>query len=488
MSTTVTGKARAASESLKRVRAGFGRGSSGSAPRSASKRAVLTTADQAFSSASNFIVGVAVARIAGPQGLGGFSLAYAFWLVLAALHRSLVTDPMAIENDAVHADASDRLRRGFASEVTMGLAAAACLVFIGIPLYFGGQHTFGLAMLAVIPWLPVLLVQDYWRWVGFMRREPGKALANDTVYNIVQGACFATVALTRTHSIVAVIASWGLGATAGAAYGLWQFKIRPTLRGGIAGLRARWHMSKWLAGNSITGWASSQASVLLAGFILGPAGLGALRAAQTLVTGPALVLIQAGGSIGLPEASRALAARGWSGLRRVSYVISVAGIVSIGVVGVAVVFMGGPLLRWTYGPEFSRYWSASELFALAYLITSIGLGPILVLKTTRNTPSLFRVQVISLVVSIASVSVLAVTNGVIGAASAAIVSSVANLIGLIYYTRRAQHNLMRSEMDSARDGDAAEDGTAENGPEQPETPGSLDQIRNNDTPIAVEFG
>ena len=82
----------------------------GSAPEgakagAAGKRALLTTTDQAFSSASNFVVGVAVARIAGPQGLGGFALAYGFWLVLAAMHRSLVTDPMAIENDAVQPDA-----------------------------------------------------------------------------------------------------------------------------------------------------------------------------------------------------------------------------------------------------------------------------------------------------------------------------------------------------------------------------------------------
>jgi O-antigen/teichoic acid export membrane protein len=465
-----------AAVTLRRLKDGWG--APGSASRAASKRAFLTTADQAFSSASNFVVGVAVARIAGPQGLGGFSLAYACWLVLAALHRSLVTDPMAIENDAVHVDAPARLRRGFASEVILGLAAAVCLVFVGIPLYFGGQHTFGLALLAVIPWLPFLLVQDYWRWTGFMRREPGRALANDTVFNIVQGACFVTVAVTNTHSVVAVIASWGAGSAVAALFGLWQFKVRPSLHDGIKGLRSRWHMSKWLAGNSIMSWASTQASVLLAGFILGPAGLGALRAAQTLVTGPALVLIQAGGSIGLPEASRALSEKGWKGLRRVAIVISAAGILSIGLVGLAVVFFGGDLLRWTYGPEFARYWLASELFAIAYLITSVGLGLILVLKATRNTRHLFRTQVISLGVSVVAVGILAFTNGVSGVAGAAIVTGAANLAGLAYYERRARKQLLESESEhSGRDGsDQAQEGP------------SVDQIRNNDVPIAVEFG
>jgi O-antigen/teichoic acid export membrane protein len=498
----------ATSQRFRGLRKRLGTGAAGPAG-AASKRALLTTADQAFSSASNFVVGVAVARIAGPQGLGGFALAYGCWLILAAMHRSLVTDPMAIENDAIQPDAPARLRRGFAQEVTLALGAAAALAVVGVPLFELGQRTFGLALLAVIPWLPFLLVQDYWRWTGFMRREPGKSLANDTVFNVVQGTCFVLVALGHVHSVVAVIASWGAGAAAGALYGLWQFKVRPTMRGGVNALRVRWHLSKWLAGNSLMGWAASQASVLLAGFILGPAGLGALRAAQTLVQGPALVLIQAGGSVGLPEASRALADRGWGGLRRVSFVVSAAGVASIAIVGAAVVLFGGPLLRITYGPEFSRYWPAAEFFALGFLVSTIGLGPILILKTTRNTRWLFRVQVITACVSIAVVVVLAITEGVPGAAAASIASSIANILVLTHYSRKAKERLIHSE-----GGDFGENGSEvyENGPGGPGSadsgsgaagtngagrdagnvqPGRLphiDQIRNNDAPIVAELG
>ena len=130
-------------------------------PRRASTRAVLTTLDQAFSSASNFLVGVAVARIAGPAGLGGFSVAYSCWLVVASLHRSLVTDPMAIENDAAHPDALARLRRGLASELTIAVAGAGILLLGGVTLLLGGQHAFGLGLVAVAPWLPFLVVQDF---------------------------------------------------------------------------------------------------------------------------------------------------------------------------------------------------------------------------------------------------------------------------------------------------------------------------------------
>src|SRR5580704_16627644 len=77
-----------------------------------SRRAVTTLVDQGFASVSNFALGVAIARTAGVAGLGGFAFAYAGWQVLAAMHRSLITDPMAIEGDLRIARNAQRIQRG----------------------------------------------------------------------------------------------------------------------------------------------------------------------------------------------------------------------------------------------------------------------------------------------------------------------------------------------------------------------------------------
>ena len=115
----------------------------------------------------------------------------------------------------------------------------------------------------------------------------------------------------------------------------------------------------------------------------------------------------------------------------------------------------------TYGPEFCSYWLASELFAIAYLITSIGLGIILVLKTTRNTRLLFRVQLISLVVSIAAVIVLAVTERRFRQRPAPRSSpSTANIIFLTHYGRSARRDSLNSteeESSGPNDSDAIRD-------------------------------
>ena len=404
------------------------------------RRAATTLLDQGFSSVSNFAMGVAVARVAGAPGLGAFAFAYAAWLVLADMHRGLITDPMAIEGDARQAG-TQGIKRGFAAEMLLGLSAAVLFAVLGAGLRLLGAHAFATAMLCLAPWLPLLLLQDYWRCVSFMRRQPGRALANDTVFNGVQGAAFVAIFLTHAHSIAGVITAWGLGASAGAAYGLYQYRVMPTVRDGLSLIRSRWRMSRWLTGTSLVGWGSSQAYVYVAGALLGPAGLGGLKAAQALVAGPAGVLVQAGGSIGLPEASNAYAEKGWGGLVKVSRVVTVAGVTSFAGGALVVVVFGRELLSRIYGPQFAHMEGVAVLIAVAYLFMGLSVGPVLVLKQTRNAQSVFYTQVLALVVSLSSVAVLTLRFGVTGTACATIATYVSAAAGVRWY----QHVVGRSE-------------------------------------------
>jgi len=374
-------------------------------------------------SVSNFAVGVAVARVAGVAGLGAYSLAYTAWLVLAAVHRSLITDPMAIENDLHQPDAKGHMRAGLAAELLLGIGS--CLVFLALGgvLLASGQHAYGVGFLAIAPWLPFLLVQDYWRWVGFMKAEPAKSLANDVLFCCVQVAAFALLFAVGLRSTVLAIGAWGFGSLAGAAFGLRQFGTLPTLQFGALRLRKRWRMSKWLLGTSTTAWGATQSAAILTGAILGPVGLGGLKAATSLVSGPALVLVQAGGSVGLPEASRALADRGWSGLRRVERFVTLAGVLSVGLIMVVVLIFGRQLLGDFYGHEFERYGNIADILAGSFLVSTFGLGAILSLKTTRQSVQLFKMSLVNLSASVVAVAILAPLFGLMGAAVATLIAT-----------------------------------------------------------------
>ena len=159
----------------------------------------------------DFAVGIVVARISGPAGLGAFAFAYTVWILLTTLHRSMITDPMAIMGD-IRGDEKDKyVRRGFAADVTLGLMAACVIAAVGSALLVVGQHTFGIGMLSVAPWIIFLDLQDYWRWIGFMQGTPRKALVNDILFTAVQAVAFGVVFVAGIHSVFAVVSAWGLG-------------------------------------------------------------------------------------------------------------------------------------------------------------------------------------------------------------------------------------------------------------------------------------
>lgn len=411
------------------------------------RRAGLTMTDQCVASLSNFAVGVAVARIAGVAGLGAFALAYAGWITLNNVHRSLITDPMAIHRDAHIPDAARRFREGFAAELVLGLSVSIGFAFVGGILVIVGEHTYGIGLLAAAPWLIFLDLQDYWRWIGFMQGKPGKSLANDIVFACAQGLGIVVVLLTGLHSSAAMISAWGFGALAGSLFGLWQFSVRPAVRGGISMIRERWHMSKWLVANSLTNSGTGQVNLIIVAAILGPIGLGGLTASQNLVSGPSAVVIHASGSLGLPEASRALEQRGWLGLNRVTRLMSGAALVSVGIFGVAILIAGGELLRLFYGPAFVDYAPAARLLAIAFIINAVGIGPILALKATKQTRSLLNTQIVNFVISVPLVAVLGLVFGVKGAAAAALFYNSATLAALLLYQRKARRSLLGDSHD-----------------------------------------
>jgi O-antigen/teichoic acid export membrane protein len=443
----------------------------GRTAKSTGRRAVVTFFDQGFSSVSNFAVGVVVARLAGPAGLGVFSLAYASWLLLASQHRSLVTDPMAIEGDARGPSSTEGIRRGLAAELILGFMAAVFFALLGTILLLCGQHLFGIALLAVAPWLPCLVIQDYWRWIGFLTGQPMKALVNDVIFDVAEIIAFLLVFVGHARGSGLVLAAWGVGGLAGALYGLGQYRplaalspgsshvstphsVRSFFAEGVSLLRTRWVIGRWIAGNSLMNWGSSQGYIFIAGFILGPTGLGGLKAAQALVTGPSGVLIQAGGSVGLPEASRAYADRGWPGLLRVTRMVTAVSVAGSGACMITMVVAGRYLLSKVYGPQFGHLQTVAVLFGVAQTVAALGLGSILILKTTRNTHCLMYTVSMSLAVSVTGVTVLSWLYGVKGAAIAAIAVAVVGVIGVRWFQHRVyRSDKVRTGVDPGRDED-----------------------------------
>lgn len=403
-----------------------------------------------MSSMSNFAVSVVVARLAGAAGLGEFALAYAGWQLCCALHRALITDPMTMFGDARDPSVKLGIKRGFAAELLLGLSSGLTMATIGVMLIAAGQRGYGFAMLMVAAWLPFLLLQDYWRWIGFMGRRPAKALSNDIIFNAVQGLAFVGLFVFNIRSTGAVISSWGLGGAAGALYGFAQYRVPPARSGGWSLLYERWHLSKWLAGDTVLNSLANQSYTIIGGAILGPVGLGQLRAARTLVSGPSMVLMQAGGSLGLPEAAHAHDSSGWKGLNRVAWVVTAIGLAATGACVVVAAIWGSQLLAFIYGPAFSGLQFEAVLIGVGFMLVAFELGPLLVLKVTRHTRWILNIQIINLFSSVTSMVALSAAFGVIGAASSTVVRCGASAAGCGWFRHKARLSELAGEREDSQ--------------------------------------
>ena len=331
---------------------------------------MTTLADQCVASASNFAVGIIVARISGPAGLGAFALAYAGWILLTLIHRSLITDPMVILGDLRGDQKDEIIRRGFAADVTFGAMAACITAAVGTTLLVVGQHTFAVGLLSVAPWMLVLILQDYWRQIGFMQGTPKKSLMNDLLFNTVQALGFATVFLAGLHSVFAVISAWGLGAAVAALYGLRQFSVRPSRTRG-SGISLVPLANESVVGRRANGFLGGQPALSDPGRrAVGPGCPRRLESGAGTDGGADRCVHQCRGSFGFPEASRQLAERGRTGLVRVSRLVTGAGVLISGACATVVLVAAPTLLKLLYGAQFVAYAPAARVYAVSVVIAA----------------------------------------------------------------------------------------------------------------------
>lgn len=392
--------------------------------------ASLTLADQLVSSASNFAVGVLVARAGGANALGAFGIAFLVWIAAVGVNRALVTDPMTVLADP-DAEADERLaqmRRGMTATLSLGLGWAAVLAAAGSAGLVAGLN--GTPLLALAPWMPCLLLQDYWRATAFRLHQAGRALANDVVFALAQGS--ATVALFVTHvdSVAAFVAAWGIGGTAGALLGLRIFGTSIAFRGGIAHLRALWSQSRWFMAEFGTAFTSDQGYLLLLPALLSTADFGIYRAGASLI-GPVIVIFMAGSNTALPSCTRHLRGGGIAGLRRYTRGLNAV------VIGLATIYcalvatLAGPLLVLIYGPAFAAGATITRLVALQYVIFALGLGSGVALKAAGNIRQVWLARLLGAIASVSGLIVLTLSIGLTGAAIAGLGAALVYSLGLL---------------------------------------------------------
>ena len=193
-------------------------------PLAMARRLGWGVADQAVSSMSNFILGIVVARSLGAEGFGAFSLAYVTYAFVLSGTRGLSTDPLVVRFSGPDTPAWRRaVSASTATALTLGMATGMGCMVVGLALH----GSLGLTYIALGACLPLLLLQDSWRFVFFSVGRPAQALLNDLVWGVLLAGALAGLLAVDRISAVTCIAAFGVTAGLAAGFGFLQAGIVP---------------------------------------------------------------------------------------------------------------------------------------------------------------------------------------------------------------------------------------------------------------------
>lgn len=365
------------------------------------RRAAWNVIDQAFSSATNFGIAIVAARTLSPEAFGAFSIALLLYVVALGTSRGLSTEALMIRFSAATVDehrAAARAATGTA--LLVGTAGGVLLLLAAIPLTGPVRGT----VLTLGCFLPLLLLQDAWRFVFFSSGRPAAASANDAVWGITQVATVAGALQVGWSSPAALLGAWAGAAALAACVGGIQARTLPLPTQAVRWWRAHRELALPSAAEFLGTTGLMQLTIFGLTGVIGLAGVAALRGAQTLL-GPINMALLAVETFAAAEGARTLRHKPGRLRRHLVTQSSALGVVTV----------GAGLLLWRLPDAYGRAllgetWELARHAMLPYALLLVARaaasGPYAGLKIVEAVSVNLRIRV--------GIGVLTIATGTIG--------------------------------------------------------------------------
>lgn len=388
------------------------------------KRFSWGVADQAFSSVTNFALGILVARSVDLSSFGAFGLALATYATAVGISRGLNSQPLMVRYSAAPtAEWRAAVSSSCGSALTVGFLLGAVCAMAG--WFLGGVLGDVLFILGVS--MPGLLLQDCWRWAFFAANRGAAAFVNDLLWAVVMFPVFVVVLRSDARPSVALLTLvWSASATAAAAFGVIQAGTWPNPARSRVWWREHRDLGPRFVGEFVVTNGSTQLGVYAVAAVGGLNVIGAIRAAHVLF-GPFNVLSMGIGMVAIPESVRALE-RSVEHLRRTISFLSRALALGALVWGAAILLLPASVGTWLMGPTWVA--ARSVIIPIAILRAATGVVAAIVtgFRAIVAARSSFWVRLITAPLPIVTGATGAAVGGTTGAAwgitSGAVIAAV----------------------------------------------------------------
>lgn len=192
------------------------------------KRTAWGLADQVLASLGNFAATVVAARMLGVDAFGRFAIVGALYLVLLAVSRGVVSEPVLLRYSARHGTRDGGLDVG-AGAIVLVAAGVAFVLAACAGAMSGHPIAWPLAALALC--FPGLLLQDYLRFAALGCGRPRVAAAMDGSWLVGQLAAVAVWHSVGGRSATIALALWLVPGALSAVVGMRSLGVWPRFRG-----------------------------------------------------------------------------------------------------------------------------------------------------------------------------------------------------------------------------------------------------------------
>jgi O-antigen/teichoic acid export membrane protein len=248
---------------------------------------------------------------------GSMLLSVGLGYLVLGISREFVGNVLLAQASRLAGEQRDRLvRHGLAAAFSVGCLAALALLAIW-EFWRHPSHNIDLPDLVwLAPFLPVILLHDAGRYAYLSEREPARALVIDLVWVGTQALVIVAMVITGTTTPGLLVASWGIGACAGATTFLLRSRARPWRGDPRRWLAETRHLSGWFTATALVGQVHVQAIGFLVSGRLRPTDLLLLRSGQTAFLQPVQNFVTAMMGLLVPRSSRLAGGGDRAGLHR----------------------------------------------------------------------------------------------------------------------------------------------------------------------------
>ena len=333
---------------------------------------IISLADQAVASATNFATGIIIARACSKEELGLYMLGFSLVVLMADFQTSLITTPYMVfaprlkgRAHALYTGSTLIHQLAFCLLTMFGVACGAFAVSRGM-----GPQGLGPVLWALSIVIAMIMLREHARRVSFARLRLMTAFLFDTSIAVGQITCLLLFA--HFGLLSASRGLWVIGSVCGIAVLGWLWSDRecyhPRMSEALSDLKKNWVFGKWVFASGLVWAVAMNLYPWFLAYFHGPASTGVWAACVGVVSvgNPALLGIQ---NLVGPKIAHEYAESGPRALRRL--VLKITGAISIPVslLCLVLIIWGGRLIALLYGRQYAGNSLIAAILALNLLVT-----------------------------------------------------------------------------------------------------------------------